>query len=98
MMLKKDSIKLGVFIGLLAPLLGIGGFYFLKFSSLNFFDYVRLLSIEKRALTSAVTFSLLANAVFFTIYINSRRDQTAKGIFAVTVVYAIIAIFLKFVY
>ena len=97
-MLKKDSIKLGIFIGLIAPLFGILGFYFLRFYPVNFFDYVRMLSIEKRALTSAVTFSLLANAIFFTIYINSKRDQTAKGIFGVTVVYAIIAIVLKFIY
>lgn len=97
-MLKTDSIKLGIFIGLIAPLFGILGFYFLRFYPVNFFDYVRMLSIEKRALTSAVTFSLLANAIFFTIYINSKRDQTAKGIFGVTVVYAIIAIVLKFIY
>lgn len=97
-MLKTDSIKLGIFIGLIAPLFGILGFYFLRFYPVNFFDYVRILSIEKRALTSAVTFSLLANAIFFTIYINSKRDQTAKGIFGVTVVYAIIAIVLKFIY
>lgn len=95
----KDNLKLGIAIGLFAPLLGIIGFYFLRaYPSVGFFEYVKLLGIEKRFLTNAVTFSLLANAVFFTIFVNSRKDQTAKGIFAVTVIWAIFAIVLKMWY
>jgi hypothetical protein len=40
---------------------------------------------------------LLLNIVLFTIYINSHRDQTAKGIFAITLIYAIGALLLKFI-
>jgi hypothetical protein len=91
----KDNFKLGLLVGLLAPLLGIVGFYFLRAYPLNFWEYVELLGIQQKYLTSAVTFSLLANAIFFTIYINSHKDKTAKGIFIVTVIYAIAAIILK---
>jgi hypothetical protein len=94
----RDNFKLGVAIGLLAPLLGIVGFYFLRAYPLNFFEYIELMGMEKKYLTSAVTFSLLANAIFFTIFINARKDKTAKGIFIVTVIYAIGAIILKLVY
>jgi hypothetical protein len=91
----KDNFRLGIVIGMLAPLLGIVGFYFLRAYPLNFWTYVELLGIQQKYLTSAVTFSLLANAIFFTIYINSHKDKTAKGIFIVTVIYAIAAIILK---
>lgn len=94
----KDNLKLGIAIGLLAPLLGVVGFYFYKFSSENFIDFLKFLGYQKRILTSAVTFSLLANAIFFTIYVNARKDQTAKGIFIVTVIYAVGAIILKLLY
>lgn len=95
----KDNLKLGIVIGLFAPLLGIVGHYFWRaYPSVDFFEYVKLLGIEKRYLTSAVTFSLLANAVFFTIFINSHKDKTAKGIFIVTVIWAIFAIILKLWY
>ncbi len=96
----KDNFKLGIAIGLLAPLIGIVGHYFVKAYPLgvDFFEYIELLGMEQRYLTNAVTFSLLANAIFFTIFVNSRKDQTAKGIFIVTVIYAIGAIILKLSY
>ena len=94
----KDNFKLGIVIGLLAPLLGIVGFYFLRAYPLNFLYYIELLGREQKYLTNAVTFSLLANAIFFTIFVNSRKDKTAKGIFIVTVIYAIGAIILKLSY
>lgn len=97
-MFKKDNLKLGILLGLIAPFIGIVGFYFLKVYPISFSDYIERLGIEKRFLTNAITFSLLANAVFFTIYINSHKDKTAKGIFAVTVIYVIAAVILKFVY
>jgi hypothetical protein len=97
-MFKKDNLKLGILLGLIAPFIGIVGYYFLKIYPISFSDYIQLLGMEKRFLTNAITFSLLANAVFFTIYINSHKDKTAKGIFAVTVIYVIAAVILKFVY
>jgi len=34
--------------------------------------------------------------VIFTLYINTRRDQTAKGIFGITVIFAIASLLFKF--
>jgi len=97
-MFKKDNLKLGLIIGLLAPLLGMLGFYFWKFRPLTFIEFIKYLGLEKRLITSMVSVSLLANAVFFTIYVNGRKDKTARGIFIVTLIYAIFAIVLKLVY
>jgi len=38
---------------------------------------------------------LLANAVLFTLYVNTNRDKTAKGIFIVTLIYGIGILVLK---
>ncbi|BAV04564.1 hypothetical protein FLA_0556 [Filimonas lacunae] len=59
-------------------------------------DFFRLLGSQKTLITGIVSVSLLANAVLFTIYINTRRDDTAKGIFASTCVYAVGSLILKY--
>jgi hypothetical protein len=97
-MFKKDNLKLGLIIGLFAPLLGMVGFYFWKFSAYSFIDFIKFLLVEKHLITGMVSFSLLANAIFFTLYINTHKDKTARGIFIVTCVYAILALVLKLVY
>jgi hypothetical protein len=97
-MFKKDNLQLGLIIGLFAPLLGMVGFYFWKFSAYSFIDFIKFLLVEKHLITGMVSFSLLANAIFFTLYINIHKDKTARGIFIVTCVYAIIALILKLVY
>jgi len=49
-------------------------------------------------LTAISSISLLANAVLFTVYINSHRDKTAKGIFAATLIYGIAVLVYKLVH
>jgi hypothetical protein len=46
-------------------------------------------------LTGIGSLSLLANVILFTIFINTHRDQTAKGIFVVTLIYGIAILVLK---
>ena len=57
-------------------------------------DYVRL-EPGFRTLSVGLSLSLLLNALLFTIYINSRKDNTAKGIFAVTLIYGLIILSIK---
>ena len=45
-----------------------------------------------------ISVSLLANAIIFTLYINTRRDRTAKGIFIATCVYVIAGLIFKLIY
>jgi hypothetical protein len=98
MFLQKDNTKLGIILGLLAPFAGMLGFYFLRFRSLTIIEFLQYLGIEKHLITAMLSFALLANAIVFTLYINTRKDKTAKGIFVVTVIYAIVVFFLKWAY
>ena len=87
--LKKDNLKLGLLLGLLGPALGLVIVYFMKFSSYGFGEFLDYFFKDTKLITSIGALCLLANAVLFTIYINTHRDNTAKGIFATTLVYGI---------
>lgn len=95
MIFKKDNLTLGLILGLTGPILGLVVIYFLKFSSTPFSDFLDEFFNNNNLITSIGSLSLLANVVLFTIYINTHRDRTAKGIFAVTLVYGIAILLLK---
>ena len=98
MIFKKDSFGFGTILGFLGPLIGILLFKYSKFNASSFADTFRFLIIDEpghRTLSVALSLSLLVNAVLFTIYINTHRDKTAKGIFALTCVYGLLVLCLK---
>lgn len=97
MFLKKDNLILGLVLGFLAPFVGLLGFYLAKFRALSFVDFLHFLTIYKTLFTSVISISLIANAVVFTIYINTQKDKTARGVFAATCVYAIVCLIIKFI-
>lgn len=98
-MLKKDNLRLGIMLGLLAPVAGLIIYYLVAFlpRHVAFTDFLRYLRLYKSLLTAVSSISLVANAVLFTIYINSRRDQTAKGVFIATLIYGIAVLLIKLI-
>ena len=97
MFLKKDNLRLGLALGLLGPILGLVVVYFIKFPSYSFSDFMSYFMNDSKMITSVGSLSLLANVVFFTIYVNTHRDETAKGIFIMTLIYGIGILVLKIV-
>lgn len=98
MILKKDNLKLGILLGIVAPLLAMMIYYFWNFSrAFSISEYFTVLKTNKPLLTAISSICLLANAVIFTVYINTHRDQTAKGIFAVTLLYGIFVLVYKLI-
>ena len=93
--LKKDNLKLGLVLGLVGPILGLIIVYFLKFSSYGFLEFLDYFFNTRGLITSVGALCLLANAVLFTIYVNTHRDNTAKGIFVTTLVYGIAILIIK---
>ena len=77
----KDNTKYGIVIGFLAPFIGMFGYYYWKFSAYPLSDFIQSIFVEKKILTTMITFSLMANAILFTLFINTDKDYTAKGIF-----------------
>lgn len=94
-MLKKDTIPFGLVLGFLSPVLGLAAYYLLRFRLFSVKDFLTVIMIQKSLLSGIVSFCLVANAIVFTIYVNRHRDNTAKGIFIATCVYALAALALK---
>lgn len=97
MIFKKDNFIFGLIMGLVAPLLGFVIFKYTKLAALSFYEGIQFIFLQPghNLLTLAITLSLMANAILFTIYINAHIDKTAKGIFAATFIYAITCILIK---
>jgi hypothetical protein len=95
-MFRKDDFKFGLILGLLLPVISFIGYYLWKFSVYSFSDYLFYLRTNKALVTAITIPCLVLNMVIFTYYINSRLDRTAKGIFAVTLVYALASLSIKF--
>jgi hypothetical protein len=97
MIFKKDNFIFGFVMGLIAPLIGFFIFKYRQLQTLSFKEACQYMLYQPghNMLTVAISLSLLANAVLFTIYINSHIDKTAKGIFAATIIYALTALSLK---
>jgi len=95
MILKKDNLRLGIVLGLIGPMLGLVVIYLVKFSGVSFGDFLDAFFNDNKLITSNGTLSLLANVILFTLYINTHRDHTAKGIFIITLVYGIALLVLK---
>jgi hypothetical protein len=97
LMWKKDNLRFGVILGFATPLLCMVIYYFARFYPLfSVADVIDLMRQEKSQITAITIPCLVLNIALFTFYVNTQRDQTAKGLFAATLTYAITAFLLKF--
>lgn len=96
-MFKKDNLRFGMLIGFIAPLLSLVIYYFIKFYPVHSVgDFFTFVGQNKNQVTAISVPCLILNIALFTFYINTHRDKTAKGVFAITLIYAIGALLLKF--
>jgi Ca2+/H+ antiporter len=93
--LVRDNLKLGLVLGFVTPLLIFIGLYFARFSGYGFDEFLSLFIRENRLITFFGAWCLVGNIALFTYYINTGRDNTAKGIFALSVVYGILILLVK---
>lgn len=96
MIFKKDNFVYGLALGFIAPIIGFLIYKYIKFKSLSLIEMFQWMKLNPNLITVYISISLVANAVLFTIFINGHRDKTAKGIFVLTIVYAVIAIGFKY--
>ena len=96
-MLRKDNLWMGAVLGLIAPVVGLWLFKVYKFGVFTIRETFQFMMIEPGhgTLTAALSLALLMNALLFTIYINTNKDYTAKGIFVTTMIYGLIILSLK---
>ena len=96
MIFKKDNFWLGIFLGLVAPVIGFFIFKLVKYSKFSLKEMYQWMMLNHNLITAYISVSLFANALLFTLYVNAKIDKTAKGIFVVTVIYAVAALLIKY--
>lgn len=95
MFLNKNNFKLGVALGLLAPMVVFAILYALKFSAYTFNSFLEIFPKEPRLITFFSAWCLVGNIALFTLFINTNKYQAGKGIFLVTVLYGLGFLLLK---
>lgn len=96
MIFKKDNFIFGLALGFIAPMIGFLVYKLVKFKGLTLEEMFQWMKLNPNLVTVSISISLMANAILFTIYVNGHRDKTAKGIFVLTIIYAIIAMLFKY--
>lgn len=91
----RDNLRLGLLLGLIAPLVVFVFIYYFKFSGFSFDEFVAMFFNENSLITFFGAWCLVANIALFTFYINTSRDKTARGIFIITLIYGIGILLLK---
>ena len=87
--LKKDNLQLGIVLGLVLPLVIFLIIYGVRFNDASLPDFVKTFATQKSLITFFGVWCLVANIALFTYYVNTQKDKTAKGIFAMTLLYGI---------
>ena len=98
MIFKKDSFILGMILGFVGPILGIVIYKYVKLAGFSFRESIHYMIYDDpghHLFTVALSLALLVNAVLFTIYINTHKDKTAKGIFVLTCMYGLLVLCIK---
>lgn len=95
MIFKNKHFWLGVVLGFIAPMIGFFIYKFIMFPSFTLKEMYQWITFNHNLITVFISVSLLANAILFTIFINKHKDNLAKGIFAITVLYSLAAILVK---
>lgn len=87
--LKKDNLQMGLALGFLFPVIVFFIIYYLRFTNESLPDFIDSFTSRKDRITFFGVWCLVGNIALFTYYVNTNKDRTAKGIFAVTLLYGI---------
>lgn len=94
-MLKKDSLYLGLVVGLIAPLLTMWLFYLAKFGHMDFLRFINLMFMGG-TMSALLSLSLLGNLAAFFLFIWRHRYLAAKGVVMTMFIYGIFIVYFKF--
>ena len=87
---------MGLLLGLVFPVVIYLLIYYWRFrEQYELGAFTEKFFSENQLITFFGAWCLVANIALFTFYINTNRDKTAKGIFAVTLLYGIAVLLAK---
>lgn len=99
-MLNQDKLSLGILLGFLTPLAAFLLYWLLAVympKDVNLADFLIYLKNARQQIPKVISICLLANGIVFYLYTRKRLDLTARGIFLITLLYAIVILLLKII-
>ena len=83
-------------MGLISLFVGMTIFYYLKFSSIPVKEFIFYVKTNTQLLTALCAICMVVNIAVLTYYLNTKRDQTAKGIFLITALFGVAILVFKY--
>ncbi|RYZ50454.1 MAG: hypothetical protein EOP49_13950 [Sphingobacteriales bacterium] len=94
--MKRNVPVLGLFLGLLFPLLGMLAMYLVRFSNMSVAEFFKTIFDSPKVGAMILSLGLIANLIPFLFYTSRRLDLTARGVLVATMLYAVLIIILRF--
>ncbi len=95
MSLKINSIKLGMLLGIIAPILSMLVIYLIQFSEYNFQELIDFL-LAKRLFTKIISLCVIPNLALFFLFLNKNYYSSARGVLMSTILFAFFVFITKF--
>lgn len=95
MSLKINNIKLGIILGIIAPLLSMLVIYLLKFSEYNFQELIDFL-LARGIFTKIISLCVIPNLALFFFFLNKNYYTSARGVLISTFLFAFFVFITKF--
>ncbi|MCU0441316.1 MAG: hypothetical protein MUE96_02870 [Bacteroidia bacterium] len=92
----KDSLILGLIMGIILPVLGVLGFYYSKFAAVDLAQFVQV-ATKHKVLSPMLSLCAVLNLATFFLFLNKNYYLVARGIILATIIYGVTIVILKFV-
>ena len=95
MQFKKDSLALGIVLGIIGPWVGMFIYYMAQFNYMTLSGYASFLMTHRGVQSPILSLSLIINMVVYYLFYHYHLDKTTKGILLATFLYAPLVVYLK---
>ena len=94
---KINNIRIGLLLGILAPVITMLIIYLVQFSGYGFQELIDIL-VSKRAFTKIVSLCVIPNLALFFFFLNKNYFYSARGVLLSTVLFAAFVFITKFAF
>ena len=90
-----NNVKLGLLLGIVAPIFAMITIYLIRFDEQNVMDVVNLL-VQKGVFTKIVSLCVIPNLALFFLFLNKNYYYSARGVLLATILFAAFVFITKF--
>jgi len=91
-----DSMPTGFLVGFLLPLIIFIVVYFVTSGDRSFSDYISMIQ-RRNVVTHFISLSVFPNVFAFLLFYRFDREQSAKGVLGITIIWALTVFLLKMI-